>query len=52
MGSLSFSACKGQVLSADCHWTPDSYETLYMDIEAAKRLRKELDDAIKRAKKA
>lgn len=37
--------------SADCHWTPEGYETLYMDVAAAEELRRKLDDAIKQAKK-
>jgi len=37
--------------SVDCHWVSDSYETMYLDIDTAKELRRKLDDAIKQAQK-
>ena len=34
---------------ANCHWDPNSSETLYLDVADAKRLRRSLDIAIKQA---
>lgn len=68
MGSLTFAASKDRVVvemhaegdpyghdgcdSADCHWEPTAYETLYLDIDTAKKMRRELDAAIRRAQEA
>jgi len=67
MGSLTFTAHKDQVVveihaegdpcghdgcdSADCHWISDGYETMYLDLDAAKELRQKLDAAIKQVQK-
>jgi hypothetical protein len=67
MGSLNFTAYKDRVIveiyaegdpyghegcdSANCHWISDSHETLYLDIDAAKEIRRKLDGAIKQAQK-
>lgn len=67
MGSLNFRSYEGRVLAeihaegdpyghdgcdvADCHWMPNSHETLYLDIDAAKKIQRELDVAIKQAQK-
>jgi hypothetical protein len=68
MGSLNFSASKDRVVveihaegdsyghdgcdSTDCHWTPDGRETVYLSIDDAKKLRRDLDDAIKKVARA
>lgn len=67
MGSLNFNASDGRVTvemhaegdpyghdgcdSVDCHWSPDGHETLYLDVAAAEKLRRELGDAIKKARR-
>jgi len=67
MGSLNFTVHKDQVVvevnaegdpyghdgcdSSDCHWSPDSHETQYLDIEAATELRRALDAAIEEAQR-
>lgn len=67
MGSLTFNESNGRVTveihaegdpyghdgceSTDCHWSPDGHETLYLDIDAAVKLRAQLDEAIKKARR-
>lgn len=68
MGDINFTEYNGRVLveihaegdqyghdgcdSADCHWTPNSHETLYLDIAAAKEMRRKLDAVIKQASRS
>jgi hypothetical protein len=68
MGNVSFAASGTRVVvemhaegdpyghdgcdSADCHWSPASFETQYLDLDAARALRNQLDAAIKAAQKA
>lgn len=68
MGSLTFSSSKDRVCAEmhaegdryghdgcdgdGCHWTPDSYETMYMSIEDAKKLKRSLALAIQNAQRS